>query len=47
MVILADEDLAQWLTAPAAAALGLQRPMPDGSLQIVARGELEDRLQGA
>ena len=43
-VILAEADLERWLTAPAAAALQLQRPLPDGSLRIVARGEPEDRL---
>jgi hypothetical protein len=32
----------QWLTAPAADALELQRPLPDDALRIVVRGEKED-----
>ena len=31
-----------WLEAPTAEALKLQRPLPDGPLMIVARGERED-----
>jgi hypothetical protein len=31
-----------WLSAPAAEALMPQRPLPDGTLQIVARGVKED-----
>ncbi len=42
-VILTDPDeLEQWMTAPAAEALTLQRPLPDGSLQIVVRGGRQD-----
>jgi putative SOS response-associated peptidase YedK len=37
----AEVDL--WLSAPAPEALTLQRPLPDGSLMIVARGAKEDR----
>lgn len=32
----------RWLTAPVAEALRLQRPLPDGMLQIVAEGVRED-----
>lgn len=32
----------QWLGAPAAEALALQRPLPDGLLRVVARGEKRD-----
>ncbi len=31
-----------WLRAPWSEAKGLQRPLPDGSLTIVLRGEPED-----
>jgi putative SOS response-associated peptidase YedK len=42
-VILRDaEEIDRWLSAPAQEALKLQRALPDGALQIVARGEKED-----
>jgi len=42
-VILRDAaEVEQWLAAPTPEALTLQRPLPDGALQIVARGEKED-----
>ena len=31
-------------TAPTGAALKLQRPLPDGALKVVARGEREDQV---
>jgi putative SOS response-associated peptidase YedK len=31
-----------WMTAGAEEALKLQRPLPDGSLAVVARGERKD-----
>jgi hypothetical protein len=33
------------MTAPAPEALRLQRPLPPGSLKIVARGEKEDPVE--
>ena len=42
-VILATEDeIERWLTAPAEEALTLQRPLADGALRIVARGQKKD-----
>ena len=42
-VILTDPaEIEGWMTAPAEEALRLQRPLPDGSLKIVARGERQD-----
>jgi putative SOS response-associated peptidase YedK len=42
-VILATPDeIEQWLEAPVAEALKLQRPLPDDALRLVARGEKED-----
>jgi putative SOS response-associated peptidase YedK len=36
------EEVETWLTAPAPNALKLQRPLPDNTLKIVARGEKMD-----
>jgi putative SOS response-associated peptidase YedK len=35
-----------WLDAPWGEAKGLQRPLPDGSLRVVPRGEKEDFREG-
>jgi putative SOS response-associated peptidase YedK len=45
LTTLAEVDL--WLTADASKALELQRPLPDDSLRIVARGEKEDSAPAA
>jgi putative SOS response-associated peptidase YedK len=42
-VILRDAaEIDTWMNAPLPEALKLQRPLPDGSLKIVLRGEKQD-----
>ena len=43
VILRSREEVDQWMTAPAPEELMLQRPLPDGSLVIVARGAKEDR----
>ena len=47
VILTAPEEIEQWLTAPAEEALRLQRPLPDGALAIVARGEKQDGAPAA
>ena len=42
VILTRPEDWRRWLTAPTTAALELQRPLPDGELEIVAEGVRED-----
>lgn len=42
LILTTPEECRRWLTAPAAEALRLQLPLPDGMLQIVAEGVRED-----
>jgi putative SOS response-associated peptidase YedK len=42
VILTKPEEWRCWLTAPAAEALRLQRPLQDGMLQIVAEGVRED-----
>ena len=42
VILTQPTEWRQWLTAPAALALQLQRPLPDGMLQIVAEGTRAD-----
>lgn len=42
VILTEPEEIERWLTAPTEDALSLQRPLPDGALKIVARGEKED-----
>jgi putative SOS response-associated peptidase YedK len=42
VILRSQEEIDLWMTAPATEALKLQRPLPDGALMIVARGEKQD-----
>ena len=48
VILRTREEIARWLTAPLQEALELQRPLPDKSLIVVARGlkmDAEDQQQ--
>ncbi|SEF12142.1 Putative SOS response-associated peptidase YedK [Rhizobiales bacterium GAS191] len=47
VILTTAEEIETWLTAPVPEALKLQRPLPDGTLKIVARGEKEDPAKEA
>lgn len=42
VILTTPEEIEIWMTASAADALKLQRPLPDGSLRVVARGAKQD-----
>ncbi len=42
VILTTPDEVETWLTAPTDEALKLQRPLPDGSLRIVARSVKED-----
>jgi putative SOS response-associated peptidase YedK len=42
VILTKPEEIETWMTAPTDVALKLQRPLPDGSLKIVARGLKKD-----
>jgi putative SOS response-associated peptidase YedK len=42
VILTTPDEVETWMTAPSDEALKLQRPLPDGSLRIVARGVKED-----
>jgi putative SOS response-associated peptidase YedK len=47
VILRTAEERDAWMTAPVPEALKLQRPLPDGALQIVAQGAKEDSGPGA
>ena len=42
VILTTPDDLATWMKAPAEEAITLQRPLPDGALQVVAHGKKKD-----
>ena len=42
VILRTPEEIEAWMTLPTAEALALQKPLPDGTLQVVARGPRED-----
>jgi putative SOS response-associated peptidase YedK len=42
VILTEPHEIETWMTAPVEEALKLQRPLPDGSLRIVATGEKKD-----
>jgi putative SOS response-associated peptidase YedK len=42
VILTTPDEIETWMTAPAEEALKLQRPLPDGTLKIVGRGERKD-----
>lgn len=42
VILRTRDEIDRWMTAPAAEAIRLQRPLPDGALMVVARGLKQD-----
>ncbi|MET4717261.1 putative SOS response-associated peptidase YedK [Bradyrhizobium japonicum] len=47
VILTTPEEIESWMTAPLEEALKLQRPLPGGTLRIVARGVKEDQAAAA
>jgi putative SOS response-associated peptidase YedK len=47
VILTTPAEIDQWMTAPAAEALKLQRPLADGALKIVAVGQKSDEAIAA
>jgi len=45
VILTTPDEVEHWLSAPTKEALELQRPLPDGTLRIVARGEKADPVR--
>ena len=45
VILTQPEEIERWMTAPADEALKLQRPLEDGVLEVVARGERKDEAK--
>jgi putative SOS response-associated peptidase YedK len=45
VILTTPDEVETSMTAPAEEALKLQRPLPDGTLRIVARGPKEDKAE--
>ena len=42
VILTSEDEIETWMSAPTQEALRLQRPLPEGALRIVARGERSD-----
>ena len=42
VILTTPDEIETWMNAPTPEAMKLQRPLPDGALKIVARGERKD-----